>query len=61
MTALPERKYRDPLHVLLRDEEESCKGCRYRTTDRDGVTRCKNPRQRQVLAEKRCDEYRENK
>jgi hypothetical protein len=60
VTALPERKYGDPLNVLLRDEEETCKGCRYRTVDRDGTARCKNPRQVQVLADRRCDEYEEN-
>lgn len=60
MTALPERQYRDPLDVLLRDEEETCKGCRYRTVDRDATARCNNPRVQQVLADKRCDEYQEN-
>lgn len=60
MTTLPERKYGDPLHVLLKDEAETCKGCRYRTPDGTGNARCANPRQVQVLADKRCDEYEEN-
>jgi hypothetical protein len=60
MTALPRRQYRDPLEQLLEAEEETCKGCRYRTVDRDGIARCKNPRQVQVLADKRCKEYEEN-
>lgn len=60
MTTLPERKYGDPLNVLLKDEAESCKGCRYRTVDRDGTARCRSPRVDQVLADQRCDEYEEN-
>ena len=60
MTVLPERKYGDPLNVLLRDEEESCKGCRFRTPHADGNPRCRNPRRPQVLADKRCDDYEEN-
>ena len=56
MTALPRRMYRNPEEQLLEAEAETCKGCRYRTVDRDGTARCKNPRQQQVLADKRCDE-----
>jgi hypothetical protein len=59
MTALPHRMYRDPQEQLLEAEAETCKGCRWRTPDGD-VTRCRNPRAAQVLADKRCDEYEEN-
>jgi hypothetical protein len=60
MTTLPKRQYGDPLEVLIRIEEETCKGCRFRTVDRDGTARCKNPFRRQVLADLRCDDYEDN-
>jgi hypothetical protein len=60
VTALPRRQYRDPLDQLLEAEAETCKGCRFRTPERDGTARCRNPRVDQVLADKRCDEYQEN-
>lgn len=60
MTALPRRQYRDPLDQLIEAEAETCKGCRFRTVDRDGTARCKNPRQVQIVADKRCIEYEEN-
>lgn len=59
MTALPRRMYRDPQEVLLEAEAETCKGCHYRKHD-GNVARCNNPRRAEVLAEKRCDEYRED-
>lgn len=59
MTALPRWMYKDPAQQLLDAEAETCRGCTYRRTDGAGVARCKNPRQRQVLAEQRCDEYEE--
>jgi hypothetical protein len=57
---LPQKLFGDPLEVLLKAEEESCRGCRFRTVDRDGTARCKNPRVDQVLADKRCAEYEDN-
>lgn len=57
---LPKRQYGDPLEVLLKAEEETCKGCRFRTPHPDGIPRCRNPRVLQVLADKRCDKYEEN-
>jgi hypothetical protein len=60
MTALPRRMYRNPEEQLLEAEAETCKGCRYRTVDRDGTARCKNPRQVQIVADKRCNEYEDN-
>jgi hypothetical protein len=57
---LPQKLFGDPLDVLIRVEEETCRGCRFRTVDRDGNAHCRNPRVDQVLAEQRCDEYQEN-
>ena len=57
---LPRHQYRDPLDVLLRAEEESCKGCTFRTIDSNSTkARCKNPASGTLLAEKRCDDYEE--
>lgn len=59
MTALPRRMYRDPAEQLLEAEAATCKGCRSRKVDREGIARCSNPRRHEVLADKRCDEYEE--
>jgi len=56
---LPRRMYKDPAQQLLDAEAETCKGCVHRRIDGEGVARCKNPGQRAVLADKRCDEYQE--
>ena len=57
---LPRHKYRDPLEVLLRAEEESCKGCGYRDVPSNSTkAHCKNPASGTLLAEKRCDDYEE--
>lgn len=59
MNALPRRMYKDPAEQLLEAEAETCKGCEHRQVDRTGAARCKNLARREVLAEKRCDEYEE--
>jgi hypothetical protein len=51
--------YKDPAQQLLEAEAETCKGCRSRRVDREGIARCKNPGRHEVLADKRCDEYEE--
>lgn len=56
---LPKRKYGDPLKVLLKDEAETCKGCRWRQVDGDDTPRCRNVRAVQIIADKRCGEYEE--
>lgn len=58
MNVLPERKYGDPLNVLLRAEEETCKGCRWRPTAIEG-DHCKRPHTEFVLAVMRCKFYEE--
>lgn len=55
---IPQRRFGDPLQVLLREEAETCRGCRYAKDDGE-VVRCQNPRVLDVLAEKRCDQYEE--
>lgn len=66
MTALPRRQYRDPLEQLLEAEEESCKGCRWRTVrpgnpkDFSLVVGCDNPRAHPAVRDRRCDEYEDN-
>lgn len=58
MSALPQRQYRDPLEALIRAEEETCKGCRYRRII-DGTMQCTNPRVADPLKTTRCNEYEE--
>lgn len=58
MTTLPKRLYGNPLDVLLKAEAETCKGCAYVETWR-GAEHCMNPNIKAVLAEHRCDEYKE--
>jgi hypothetical protein len=56
----PARDYRDPLDVLLRAEEETCKGCQFREPASNGMKDyCTNPKQRNPVAEKRCEWYEE--
>lgn len=55
---LPTRKFLDPLEALLREEEESCKGCRFRKVI-DGQLQCTHPRTADPLRDSRCTEYQE--
>jgi hypothetical protein len=55
---LPQRRFGDPLQVLLRAEAETCKGCVHTFTKNDNDY-CGNALVRQLLADKRCDEYEE--
>ena len=60
MTTLPQRRYADPLDVLLDAEAETCKGCMHREVSYAGARECcGNPAVKQLLADKRCDEYEE--
>jgi hypothetical protein len=59
VTALPRRMYRDPAEQLLEAEAQTCKGCEFRRVDQAGIARCKNAARRELLADKRCDEYEE--
>lgn len=59
MTALPRRMYRDPAEQLLEAEAETCKGCKHVEHWRD-VDHCGNPKVKAVLAEKRCELYKES-
>lgn len=55
---LPNRKFGDPLKVLLAKEAETCKGCVHREVSHVGAREyCGNPDVKQLLADKRCDEY----
>jgi len=55
----PTPDYRDPLDVLLRAEELTCKGCQYRETNPGMKAYCTNPAVKSPLAEKRCEHYEE--
>lgn len=59
MTTLPQRRFGDPLNVLLKDEAETCKGCIHREVQASAREYCGNPLVKQLLADKRCDEYEE--
>lgn len=59
MTTLPQKRFGDPLDVLLKAEAETCKGCIYREVWLYAKPSCGNPEVKQVLADKRCDEYEE--
>lgn len=56
---IPQRRFGDPLQVLLRAEEETCKGCIHREVQPNAREYCGNPATKQLLADKRCDEYEE--
>jgi hypothetical protein len=55
---LPVHKFLDPLEALLREEEETCKGCRFRKVI-DGRLQCTHPRTADPLQNTRCTEYEE--
>jgi len=57
VTALPRRMYRDPAEQLLDAEAETCKGCMHREVQANAREYCGNPLVKQLLADKRCDEY----
>ena len=60
MTTLPRRMYRDPAEQLLDAEAETCKGCVHREISISGAIKyCDNPNVKQLLADRRCDEYKE--
>jgi hypothetical protein len=60
MTTLPQKRYADPLEVLLKAEAETCKGCVHREVSYVGAKEyCGNPLVKQLLADRRCDEYKE--
>jgi hypothetical protein len=57
---IPQRRFGDPLQVLLRAEEESCKGCIHREVATNGTrAHCTNPASPRLLADQRCDEHEE--
>lgn len=63
MTALPRRMYSNPEYQLLEAEAEAetCKGCKHREVSGNGAREyCGNPKVKQLLADKRCDEYEED-
>lgn len=61
MTALPRRMYKDPAEQLLDAEAETCKGCIHRRPSDAGAHEyCGNHLVKQLLADKRCDEYEES-
>lgn len=60
MTTLLKRQYGDPLEVLIKAEEETCKGCKYREVASNGTKPyCGNPDRKSLDATKRCDDYEE--
>lgn len=60
MTALPRRSYGDPLDKLIADEEQTCKGCRWRKTETPfSVVVCSNQQSGQIEAKQRCQHYEE--
>lgn len=59
MTALPRRMYRDPAEQLLDAEAETCKGCIHREVHAGAREYCGNTATKQLLADKRCEEYEE--
>lgn len=60
MSTLPQRRFGDPLDVLLKAEAETCKGCRHREVSYAGAREyCGNPAVKQLLADKRCEKYEE--
>lgn len=61
MSTLPQKRFGDPLEVLLKAEAETCKGCVHREVSYNSAREyCGNPLVKQLLADKRCDEYEEN-
>lgn len=59
MTALPRRSYGDPLEKILAEEEESCKGCRWRVTEAQFTSaQCRHPK-KYGEAKARCADYEE--
>lgn len=50
--------YSNPEYQLLEAEAETCKGCKYVEQWR-GADHCQNPNIKAVLAEKRCELYKE--
>lgn len=54
----PVREYADPLDVLLRAEEQTCKGCRWRRVV-ERALQCTHPRTADPDTNTRCDEYEE--
>ena len=51
--------YRDPQQQLLDAEAETCKGCVHVEQWR-GADHCMNPKIKAVLAEQRCEFYKEH-
>ncbi len=56
MTILPKRQYRDPLEVLIRKEEKSCKGCAHLELVL-GKGYCAK---KEKAAVRRCSDYKES-
>lgn len=58
---LPKRQYGDPLEVLIKAEEATCKGCLHREVAQSGTkVYCGNPLRESLDADKRCDYYEED-
>jgi hypothetical protein len=58
---LPRRMFKDPAQQLLDAEALTCKGCMHREVPHTGREYCGNPLVKQLLADKRCNEYEEAK
>jgi len=58
MNTLPQSHYGDPLDVLLHEEEQTCKGCRYRKMI-EGALQCTHPSTADPLKQIRCTAYEE--
>lgn len=50
--------YKDPAEQLLDAEAATCKGCKSHWI-KNGQAYCDNPQVKQLLADKRCEEYEE--
>lgn len=56
MIVLPQRMYRDPLEILERAEQRTCKGCIHKTKVW-GVDYCAHPTKNGGRAKHRCKHY----
>lgn len=52
-------QFRDPLEILMKAEEKTCKGCVHREITGTKVW-CGNPKQRSLSAEERCEHYEDS-
>lgn len=58
MSTHPQGDYQDPLARMIKAEERTCKGCRWRRMV-EGALQCTNPRIDAPHENQRCKEYEE--